>query len=138
MTDDQMIIIEPSEKDFVLGRTLDTGWFQFEITDIITKPKKDDDKKTNIVVTCSCITASDSQGPCAGIEVTRYFSMDEPKWLIKFIKDGELGEVAAGTRLNVKALIGKRFDGQNVPREYQGNMQNDLKNIAPLGKFTNV
>lgn len=138
MTDEGMLIIDVSEKDFVLGRKLDAQWFQWEITEIITKPKKDDANKTNIVVTCSCITPSDSQGPCAGVEVVRYFSMDEPKWFIKFIKDAGLGEPKPGERLNAKAILHGKFDGQNVPREYQGDMQNDLKNVAPLGKFTSL
>jgi hypothetical protein len=129
------IIVTPAAEDFVFGRVLDNRWFRFRVEKVETKPGKTDPNSTNILMTIKCLGPADTKGNTAGVEIQRYFPMAKLGFLVQFMNDTKLVEAVPGERLNVEALVGGEFDGQNEQREYEGKMQNNLKNVAPAGKF---
>jgi hypothetical protein len=132
-----MIIVTPSEQDFLIGRKLDDNkWYQWEVSNVTTANKKDDNNRTNIVVTCVCLGPDDSQGSPVGVECTRYFPMDKLGFLTEFVTGAKIAEMAPGQKFNAAALQGSKFDGQNKLKEYQGKMGNNLANVAPFGTMT--
>lgn len=133
------ILVTPSEADFLVGRILDNGWYQWRITAVEAVPNKKDANKSNVKITCTAIGGSDARGPVAGVEVFKYFALgDKNGFLTNFGVGIGIPDLAAGVKFDVERWQGHDFDGFCKQGEYEGKPTNNLDLVAPMGKMTNL
>jgi hypothetical protein len=124
-----MPIIKVTKADILKTRNVTPGWYSCQVVKVHPPTKSKEGNTINYVFDCRILDGQE----CAGKEIPARFNSFVIGNLVPFVFACTGIEMDENNDFDTDKLLGAKFDGKVVPKNFEGNIYDNFEAYIPYG-----